>query len=128
MTLGNSYNFSKQSNNKIISDALEALIGAIYLDKGLIVSEKFIITHWKNYLIKSNKVEIDAKTKLQEYSLKKYKELPRYKLFNQSGPMHKPNFKVEVKIKNSKVFSANGGSKKIAQQNAAKKLINDLKI
>ncbi len=128
MTLGKSYKDSSKSNNKIASDALEAIIGAIYLDKGLLISEKFIINLWKNYLIRSDRVILDPKTKLQEYSLKKFKELPKYKIFNQSGPMHKPNFKVEVKIKNSKIFTASGGSKKIAQQNAAKKLIFDLKI
>ena len=66
--------------------------------------------------------------KLQEYSLKKYKELPKYKLFKQTGPNHKPVFKVEVTIPNSKKFSANGTSKKNAEQNAAKKLITELKI
>ena len=100
----------------------------MYLDKGLKYAEKFILSYWKLYLEQSNITLIDPKTKLQEYSLKKYKELPKYKLFKQTGPNHKPVFKVEVTIPNSKKFSANGTSKKNAEQNAAKKLITELKI
>jgi ribonuclease-3 len=98
------------------------------LDKGLDVSEKFILKHWNEYLVKSDVTVIDSKTKLQEYSLKKYKQLPKYKVFKQSGPQHRPIFKVEVQIPNSKKYSASGNSKKDAQQSAARKLLVDLKI
>ncbi|RPG95789.1 MAG: ribonuclease III [Candidatus Pelagibacter sp. TMED165] len=128
MITGDSNKGSDRSDEKIISDGLEALIGAIYLDKGLDVAEKFISKHWKDFLIKSSVLDIDSKTKLQEYSLKKFKTLPVYKFFKQSGPQHRPIFKVNVQINNSKIFSATGASKKIAEQNAAKKLIIDLKI
>jgi len=60
--------------------------------------------------------------------LKKFKELPKYKSFKESGPQHSPIFKVEVKIPNSKTIIATGSSKQKAQQNAAFKLIKDLKI
>ena len=115
-------------NEKIISDGLEALIGAIFLDKGLFVVEKFILKFWKNYIDKSDFTLIDSKTKLQEYSLKKFKKLPIYKGFKRTGPVHKPLFKVEVQIIGSKTFFGTGGSKKIAQQNAAEKLLKDMKI
>ena len=128
MSLGDSYKGLKRSDEKIISDCMEALIGAIFLDKGLDITEKFILKHWNEYLIKSNYTIIDSKTKLQEYSLKKFKELPKYKVYKQFGPQHRPTFKVEVQIPNSKKYSANGNSKKNAQQGAAKKLITDLKI
>jgi len=105
--------------NKIISDCCEALIGAIYLDQGLNVVEKFIIQLWKNHLSKSIITFVDSKTKLQEYSLKKYKSLPIYKLIENSGPRHKPIFKVGVRLKNSKIFFSNGNSKKDAEQKAA---------
>ena len=105
--------------DKIISDCCEALIGAIYLDQGLNVVEKFIIQLWKNHLSKSIITFVDSKTKLQEYSLKKYKSLPIYKLIENSGPRHKPIFKVGVRLKNSKIFFSNGNSKKDAEQKAA---------
>ena len=128
MLLGDSYKRSTKLNDKIISDGLEALIGGIYLDRDLNEAEKFILRYWKIFLDKSGITYIDAKTQLQEYSLKKYKELPKYKLYKESGPKHKPTFKVEVNIPNSKKFTANGGTKKDAQQNAAKKLLDELKI
>ena len=128
MTTGNSYKGLSRSDGKIIGDGLEALLGAIYLDQGIIVVEKFILNLWDDFLDKSSITKIDAKTQLQEYSLKKYKTLPIYKINKQSGPQHSPIFKVEVQIKSSKKYFASGNSKKDAQQNAAQKLLIDLKI
>ena len=65
-------------------------------------------------------VLIDNKTKLQEFSLKHYKTLPTYKVISNTGPRHKPNFKVGVKLKNTKFIFSNGSSKKNAEQSAAK--------
>ena len=126
MNLGNSYKGLQRSDDKILSDSLEALIGAIYLDKDIKVVEKFILKYWQDYLDKSSFTKIDSKTKLQEYSLKKYKKLPTYKFSKQTGPQHSPIFRVEVEIPDSKKFSASGNSKKNAQQNAAKKLLIEL--
>lgn len=106
--------------DKIISDACEALIGAIYLDHGFNIVEKFIIKFWKNHMNMNIVDQIDAKTRLQEYSLKKYKVLPKYKLFSNTGPHHKPTFKIGVSVQNSKIIYASGNSKKDAEQNAAK--------
>ena len=105
--------------DKIVADCLEALIGAIYLDKGLNFSEKFILNLWSDHITASVVTQIDAKTKLQEYSLKIFKVLPIYKLISNTGPRHKPLFKVAVKLKNTKFFTAEGTSKKDAEQNAA---------
>jgi len=125
---GDSYKGLSRSDDKIISDGLEALLGAIFLDQGMGVVEKFILNTWGNFLEKSIITLIDAKTQLQEYSLKKYKTLPVYTIQKQSGPQHSPIFKVEVKIENSKKYYASGKSKKDAQQNAAKKLLTDLSV
>ena len=113
---------------KIISDCCESLIGAIYIDKGFEVSSKFILNYWKNYLNLSDVTVIDSKTRLQEYSLKKFKILPIYKLISNTGPRHKPNFKISVKIKDSKTVIADGSSKKNAEQAAAMKLLETIKI
>ena len=106
--------------DKIISDACEALLGAIYLDQGFNIVERFIYKFWKNQMNTNISDQIDAKTKLQEYSLKKYKVLPKYKLFSNTGPHHKPIFKIGVTVQNSKIFYASGNSKKDAEQRAAK--------
>jgi ribonuclease-3 len=105
--------------DKVIADSLEALIGAIYLDQGFNVTEKFILNQWSEHILASVVTQIDAKTKLQEYSLKIFKNLPIYKLISNTGPRHKPLFKVAVKIKNTKFFTSSGSSKKDAEQNAA---------
>ncbi len=105
--------------DKIISDCCEALIGALYLDKGLNITEKIILNLWKNHIKKSVVTQIDAKTKLQELALKNFKKLPIYKLISNTGPRHKPLFKVGVKLPNTKYFISLGKSKKDAEQNAA---------
>ena len=105
--------------DKIISDSCEALIGAIYLDKGFTIVEKTILNLWQNHIEKSVVTEIDAKTKLQELTLKHFKKLPIYKLISNTGPRHKPIFQVGVKLPNTKYFTASGKSKKEAEQNAA---------
>ena len=105
--------------DKIIADCLEALIGAFYLEKGLNAVERFVLSLWKEHINASVVTQIDAKTKLQEYSLKIFKSLPVYKLISNTGPRHKPLFKVAVKIKDSKFFTGQGTSKKDAEQNAA---------
>jgi|TARA_B110000967_G_scaffold202577_1_gene241677 ribonuclease-3 len=128
ITTGNSYRGLTKPNDKIISDGLEALLGALFLDQGINVVEKFILNTWGDFLDKSSVTKIDAKTQLQEHSLKKYKVLPVYKIDKKTGPQHNPIFKVEVQIKDSKKYFASGTSKKNAQQNAAQKLLTDLKI
>jgi ribonuclease-3 len=105
--------------DKVVSDSCEALIGAIYLDKGFSICEKIILELWKNKISESVVTPIDAKTKLQELSLKKFKKLPIYKLISNTGPRHKPIFKIAVKLQNTKFFTAEGNSKKNAEQNAA---------
>src|SRR5210317_167513 len=105
--------------DKVVSDSCEALIGAIYLDKGFSICEKIILELWKNKISESVVTPIDAKTKLQELSLKKFKKLPIYKLISNTGPRHKPIFKIAVKLQNTKFFTAEGNSKKNTEQNAA---------
>ena len=113
--------------DKIISDSCEALIGAIYLDKGINIVEKVILNLWKKNITQSVVTQIDAKTKLQELSLKKFKKLPIYKLVSNSGPRHKPLFKVGVKLFNTKYYIASGKSKKDAEQNAAIECLKNIK-
>ena len=105
--------------DKVLADSCEALIGSIYLDKGISVVEKIILKLWNDHIKGSVITQIDAKTKLQELSLKKFKKLPIYKIISNTGPRHKPIFKVGVKLTNTKFFISEGNSKKEAEQNAA---------
>ena len=113
--------------DKIISDCCEALIGSLYLDKGFNITEKIILNLWKNHIKKSVVTQIDAKTKLQELALKNFKKLPIYKLISNTGPRHKPLFKVGVKLPNTKYFISLGKSKKDAEQNAAIECLKSIK-
>ena len=113
--------------DKIISDSCEALLGAIYLEKGFNIVEKIILNLWSNEIKKSVITLIDAKTELQEFALKKFKKLPTYKLISNLGPRHKPLFKIGVKLPNTKYFIASGKSKKDAEQNAAKECLKNIK-
>ena len=126
--LGSSHKKLERSADKISSDCLEAIVGAIYLDGGLKSVEKFILNFWEEFLLKSSVTLIDSKTKLQEFSLKKFKELPKYIFFKKTGPQHRPLFRTEVQIPNSKKITGVGSSKKNAQQNAAAKLLKILNI
>ena len=113
--------------DKVLSDCCEALIGAIYLDKGFSFVEKFTLDLWSENIKDSKITQIDAKTKLQELSLKKFKKLPIYKIISNTGPRHKPLFKVSVKLHNTKIYVAEGKSKKDAEQNAAIKILENMK-
>tara|TARA_B100001057_G_scaffold294523_1_gene294621 strand:- start:1693 stop:2358 length:666 start_codon:yes stop_codon:yes gene_type:complete len=105
--------------DKVLADSCEALIGATYIDKGFQIVEKFILNLWSDHIKNSIITQIDAKTKLQEFSLKKFKKLPIYKLISNTGPRHRPIFKVAVKLVDTKFYSAVGKSKKDAEQHAA---------
>ena len=126
--VGNTKKNNLKIENKIISDVCESIIGAIYLDRGLKITKEFILNMWTDYLKSSNYTKIDSKTKLQEFSLKKFKSLPEYKVISNTGPRHKPNFKVGVKIKNSKFIFASGSSIKNAEQSAASMLLENLDL
>ena len=117
----------KVIEDKVLADSLEALIGSIYLEKGFNSTEKVILNLWSNHIKDSVITQIDAKTKLQEYSLKKFKKLPLYKLISNTGPRHKPLFRVGVKLIDTKLFVAEGKSKKDAEQNAAIICLSNIK-
>jgi ribonuclease III len=122
----NPKNRSVKIEDKVVADSCEALIGAVYLDRGFLVVENLILELWKKNIKESVITQIDAKTKLQEFSLKKFKKLPTYKIISNTGPRHKPIFKVGVKLPNSKFYIAVGNSKKDAEQNAAIICLNNI--
>ncbi len=114
------------NDEKILSDACEALIGAVYIDKGFNFVENFVLRLWKKKLALSNITILDPKTKLQEYSLKINKKLPVYKVVSSDGPKHNPMFKISVYIHGSKIFYGYGKSKQEAQQDGAKNLLKKI--
>ena len=107
-------------NKSILADSVESLIGGIFVDGGYKQAFKIINKIWSPYLDIEESIEKDPKTKLQELSQKKFKILPQYKLIKKQGPSHSPNFTVSLKALNMKVVKATGNSKREAEKNAAK--------
>ena len=117
-----------KNDEKIISDSCEALVAAVFIDKGFNFVKNFILKIWKRNIDKSSITILDSKTKLQEFSLKLHKTLPIYKLLDSKGPRHLPTYKISVSIKNSKSIIGIGNSKQQAQQDGAKKLLKEIFI
>ena len=116
------------NNKSILSDSIEALIGAIYIDSGLDDCRIFIVNNIiNNNLIKSKPLK-HPKSLLQEYCLEKFKSLPKYNIINKFGNEHDPIFEVSVYIDSYDVVSATGSSLKNAEEAAAAKLLDILKI
>ena len=107
---------------------LEALLGAVYLDKGLDEARKFILPHVKNLVSNVNKIDEirDYKTILQEHCQKMHLKLPSYKLLSETGPDHDKVFTVKVTVVKVGEASAKGKSKRKAEQNAAKKILQKI--
>lgn len=124
LILGKGEEMSGGRNKKaILADAVEAVIGAYYLDSGYRAAEKlvlsFMIPEIERYM--SNEGEKDYKTLLQEAHQKKYKTCPTYELVKESGPDHDRTFWITVHLKNAICGPESGKNKKEAEQNAAKK-------
>ena len=126
--MGNSKKNINKNDLKILSDVCESIIGAIYIDRGFNYVKELVLRLWKNDIDNSFITTLDPKTKLQEYSLKLFKKLPKYHLLSSKGPRHSPIFKVSVSIKKSKQFNGSGNSKKEAEQAAANNLLKDITI
>jgi len=112
-----------------LARSFEALIGAMYLDRGLKVSEKFFINQIKGRLVdvQSGKISRDFKSLLQEKALQKFGVIPKYRVISERGPEHRKEFTVSVKIKNRRFGTGTGMNKKRAQQQSAKEALEKLR-
>ena len=122
-----SRNFIKNSNT-VLSDTLEAIIGAIYLDLGLEASKKFV-----GRVIIKPKMENDAyledknyKSQLLEFAQANKMPIPVYQTINEEGPQHNRIFTVKVSIGSNATGTGKGKNKKSAEQNAAKAALHQL--
>ena len=112
--------------DSILADSMEAIISAIYLDGNLEEVRKFIkmfILKDVDRYVKSDEL-IDYKSKLQEYTQAEFHNIPDYKIISETGPEHEKIFTIEVLINNKVYGRGKGGSKKEAQQNAAREACN----
>ncbi len=118
---------SKDSNSKarqyILANAVEALIGAIYLDQKIVGAKKFILKNIVSKLdnILAKKLYLDPKSKFQEKAQEIYKTTPHYKVIKESGPDHAKVFEVGLYIGEGLIARGKGSSKQEAQVDAARK-------
>lgn len=108
----------------ILADCCEALVGALYLDGGLRAVRRFILEHWKPLL--EQEPPREAKTLLQERIQAEGKPLPSYRIVRSEGPAHQPVFTVEVAVEGFPPARAKAGSKRVAEQEAARVLLSRL--
>ncbi|MDR2934173.1 MAG: ribonuclease III [Rickettsiales bacterium] len=118
-------NSENGQDKNIFPDAMEALIGAIYLDSDFDTARQFVVDLYGDLLTTVQEPPQDFKTKLQELTQKKYKETPLYELIDMTGPDHHPSFKVKATIKKFST-TGTGETKKIAEQSAAEKLLQKI--
>ncbi len=115
--------------SSILSDTLEAIIGAIYLDSGFDKARDTILFLYRDYLrtLPDTDTLKDAKTQLQEYLQSKQLDLPEYTVIKTTGKSHDQVFTVSCRVTSLQVQSSGtGSSRKKAEQNAAKKMLNQL--
>lgn len=110
----------------LLANAFEAVVGAVYLDLGYDVAQKFIATHLLTRLddILQNKLWQDPKSTLQEKAQEKFGITPQYKVVRETGPDHDKLFIVGVYIQDKVISEGEGKSKQEAEQDAASKALS----
>jgi ribonuclease-3 len=114
-------------NERVLGDACEALIAALYLDGGLETARGFVLTFWAPQFERDlRRPDKDPKTQLQEWAMARGLALPHYRVVDQQGPSHAPRFTVEVKVGDHEPALAEAGAKRDAEKLAAQALLDRL--
>lgn len=114
-------------NENIVSDATEAMLGAVFLDGGLEPARDMIVRLWGDNISTLNDAHQDPKTELQEWVQARGLPLPAYEIINRSGPDHAPIFDIEVRVQGYDPVTAEGPSRRHAEKIAAKLMLAKLK-
>ena len=118
---------SARGRASLLADALESVLGALFLDGGLDVAGKFIRAHWEALIDADIQPPKDSKTALQEWSQARELGLPVYNVIEQSGPAHQPQFKIEVVISGEETVTGTGSSRRSGERDAAEQFLNKKK-
>lgn len=112
----------------LLSDAFEAVLGSVYLDRGFEKAFSVVSRHYENILVRAGGAGFvkDFKTKLQEVSQGRFRAVPRYRLVGAKGPDHHKLFEIHLYIKDDLWGIGHGASKKVAEQAAAKQALDKL--
>lgn len=111
-----------RKRNSLLADAIEAVIGALFLDGGLNAARKFILEHFREEIdrLDHDRHKMDYKSILQEITQSRFQTLPKYTIISESGPPHDRTYKVLISISNEPYGTGTGHNKKEAQQEAAR--------
>ena len=110
-----------RDKDSLLADFLEALIGAIYLDGGIVAARAFVHAHFASEVPEESLETTDFKTRLQELAQTRWKDTPVYELVHESGPPHERVFQSRVMIEGREHARGEGRTKKGAEQSAARK-------
>ena len=128
LTLGKSVKRTNdRQKDKILGNAIEALIGAIFLDAGFETSKQIVLKVWRNQIDIVRDIEAHAKTALQELLQSKGQEPPTYKQISRTGPDHDPDFCVEVVLGSGLNAIGSGSTKRMAETKAAEQILEKIK-
>ncbi|QEW22215.1 Ribonuclease 3 [Marinibacterium anthonyi] len=111
----------------LLADALEALIAAVYVDAGFDAAQALVLSLWGDRVGRVESDARDAKTALQEWAQARGQMPPSYTEIARSGPDHAPRFTISVRLADGTEEKAEAGSKRQAEQAAAKALLDRLK-
>jgi ribonuclease-3 len=112
-----------RDNDRVLGDACEALIAALYLDAGIATAREFVLGFWGDAFETLDAPGKDPKTLLQEWAMARGLAVPIYQVVKQEGSAHEPVFTVEVRVPNLEPATARGGSKREAEKLAADALL-----
>ena len=128
LTLGKSVKRTNdRQKDKILGNAIEALIGAIFLDAGFEISKQLVLKVWRKQIDIVRDIEVHAKTALQELLQSKGQEPPTYKQISRTGPDHDPDFCVEVVLGSGLNAIGSGSTKRMAETKAAEQILEKIK-
>ncbi|PZO87496.1 MAG: ribonuclease III [Micavibrio aeruginosavorus] len=114
-------------NENIVADAMEAMLGAVFLDGGLESAQGLILRLWDAHILKPAESHQDSKTELQEWVQARALPLPEYEIVGRSGPDHAPIFAVEIRVRGFDPIVCEGASRRVAEKAAAEKMLQLVK-
>ena len=115
-------------NENILSDAMEATLGSIFLDGGLDAARDVILKLWGDNIATLTEAHQDPKTELQEWVQARGLPLPEYEIVGKSGPDHAPRFEIEVRVRGYDPIIAEGQSRRHGEKAAATRMLAQLKV
>ncbi len=114
------------TQENMLADCMEAIIGAVYLDRGVDACNELIASLWGEKVFTLTQPPIDSKTALQEWAQERRLPIPVYEIVHKEGPDHAPSFIISVTVRGFDPVQATGLSRRAAEKEAARILLDRL--